>query len=90
MILDLANNLAIGTKFTVPVHAIESRKQWLFAAPITGHITVDDGAEQALTIQHKSLLPAGIRLVEEHFTLVANGAVTKPTRQTFSQSNGAL
>ena len=68
VILDLANNLAIGTKFTVPPHAIESRKQWLFAAPITGHITVDDGAEQALTIQHKSLLPAGIRLVEGTFS----------------------
>ena len=68
VIIDLANNLEIGTKFTVASHGIESRKQWLFAAPITGYITVDNGAEQALTIQHKSLLPAGIRIVEGTFS----------------------
>lgn len=68
VIIDLANNQAIGTKFTVSQHALESRKQWLFAAPITGKITIDQGAEQALTIQHKSLLPAGIYAVEGTFS----------------------
>ncbi|OBX10316.1 glutamate 5-kinase [Gallibacterium genomosp. 3] len=68
VIIDLANEVEIGTKFKVPHHAIDSRKQWLFAAPIAGKISVDQGAEHALTVQHKSLLPAGIKQIEGTFS----------------------
>ncbi|MFC0322811.1 glutamate 5-kinase [Gallibacterium melopsittaci] len=68
VIAELANGAMIGTKFTVPDHAIDSRKQWLFAAPIAGKITVDSGAENALIVQHKSLLPAGMKEIEGTFS----------------------
>lgn len=60
VIIDLAYGKAIGTKFDVQNDRLESRKQWLFAAPITGELIIDQGAENAVLIQHKSLLPAGI------------------------------
>ncbi|VEH68427.1 glutamate 5-kinase [Rodentibacter pneumotropicus] len=52
VIVDLAHEQDIGTKFTAH-HAdrLESRKQWLFAAPSVGAITIDDGAEQAMLVQ---------------------------------------
>ncbi|WP_303013577.1 glutamate 5-kinase, partial [Rodentibacter pneumotropicus] len=69
VIVDLAHEQDIGTKFTAH-HAdrLESRKQWLFAAPSAGAITIDDGAEQAMLVQNKSLLPAGIVAVEGCFS----------------------
>ena len=47
---------------------MESRKQWLFAAPSAGVLTIDDGAQSAVLIQHKSLLPAGIVDVSGRFS----------------------
>ncbi|OOF85625.1 glutamate 5-kinase [Rodentibacter ratti] len=69
VIVDLAHEQDIGTKFTAH-HAdrLESRKQWLFAAPSAGAITIDEGAEQAMLVQNKSLLPAGIVAVEGRFS----------------------
>lgn len=67
VITDLAAGEPIGTKFTVPAHLLDSRKQWLFAAPIAGHLQVDSGAETALK-QHKSMLPAGINQVDGTFS----------------------
>ena len=46
----------------------ESRKQWLFAAPSAGMLTIDEGAENAMLVQNKSLLPAGITAVEGRFS----------------------
>ena len=68
VIVDLAYEQAIGTKFTVQADRLESRKQWLFAAPSAGVLVVDDGAESAVLIQHKSLLPAGIVEVSGRFS----------------------
>ena len=68
VIVDLAYEQAIGTKFTVQADRLESRKQWLFAAPSAGVLVVDDGAESAVLIQHKSLLPAGIIEVSGRFS----------------------
>ena len=47
---------------------LESRKQWLFAAPSAGVLTIDQGAENAMLVQNKSLLPAGITAVEGRFS----------------------
>ncbi len=68
VIVDLAYGNAIGTKFTVPKDQLESRKQWLFAAPSAGIVTIDEGAENAMLAQNKSLLPAGILNVEGRFS----------------------
>ncbi|EEX51362.1 glutamate 5-kinase [Pasteurella multocida] len=68
VIADLAYGETIGTKFIAQSDRLESRKQWLYAAPSAGIITIDDGAESAVLIQHKSLLPAGIVSVEGRFS----------------------
>ncbi|OOF39127.1 glutamate 5-kinase [Rodentibacter rarus] len=69
VIVDLAHEQGIGTKFTAHhTDRLESRKQWLFAAPSAGAITIDEGAEQAMLVQNKSLLPAGIITVEGRFS----------------------
>lgn len=64
----------IGTRFLAQSDKIEGRKQWLFGAPPAGKLTIDSGAEQALLVQHKSLLPAGIAHIEGQF---ARGEVVK-------------
>lgn len=68
VIYDLAYGENIGTKFKVQSDRLESRKQWIYAAPRTGALTIDEGAERALLAQHKSLLPAGINNVEGNFS----------------------
>jgi len=52
----------------VPTEHLESRKQWLFAAPSAGILIIDEGAERAVLAQNKSLLPAGILNVEGRFS----------------------
>lgn len=79
VIVDLAYGQAIGTKFTAQTDPLESRKQWLFAAPAAGVVVIDDGAESAVLIQHKSLLPAGIVAVEGRFS---RGEVVKIRTQS--------
>lgn len=74
VIFDLVNGVAIGTRFLAQSDKIEGRKQWLFGAPPAGTITVDQGAENALLVQNKSLLPAGIADVQGQF---ARGEVLK-------------
>ncbi|MDU8923660.1 glutamate 5-kinase [Pasteurellaceae bacterium LIM206] len=68
VIFDLAHGESIGTKFTAQADPLEGRKQWLFGAPSAGNIIVDDGAENAILVQHKSLLSAGIVDVEGSFS----------------------
>lgn len=74
VIVDLANGKSIGTKFLAHHDKIEGRKQWLFGAPPAGTIFIDQGAENALISQGKSLLPAGIQKIEGQF---ARGEVVK-------------
>ena len=69
IIIDLAYGKEIGTKFTaLQSDRLESRKQWLFAAPSSGSVTIDHGAQKAIIEQHKSLLPAGILNIEGRFS----------------------
>ncbi|BFU60475.1 MULTISPECIES: glutamate 5-kinase [Rodentibacter] len=80
VITDLAYEQNIGTKFIAhQADRLESRKQWLFAAPSVGVLTIDDGAEQAMLVQNKSLLPAGIVAVEGRFS---RGEVVKIRNRT--------
>ncbi|KMK52177.1 gamma-glutamyl kinase [[Actinobacillus] muris] len=78
VILSLVKGETLGTRFLVQADRIEGRKQWLFGAPPAGTITIDQGAEDALLIQHKSLLPAGIIHIEGQF---ARGEVVKILNQ---------
>lgn len=68
VLVDVVNGQDLGTRFLAQTDRIEGRKQWLFGAPPAGVIVVDQGAETALLVQHKSLLPAGIREVQGEFT----------------------
>ncbi|MDH2998231.1 glutamate 5-kinase [Pasteurellaceae bacterium LFhippo2] len=83
VIVDLAHGVEIGTKFLAQQDKVEGRKQWLFGAPPAGSIYIDQGAENALLVQHKSLLPAGITKVEGQF---ARGEVIK----IFNQDGKAI
>ena len=80
VIADLAYEQNIGTKFIAhQSDRLESRKQRLFAAPSAGIITVDEGAQNAILEQNKSLLPAGIVNVEGRFS---RGEVVKIRTQS--------
>ncbi|WP_040975615.1 glutamate 5-kinase [Necropsobacter massiliensis] len=68
VITDLAHGKAVGTRFCAQTDRLESRKQWLFAAPAAGVVIIDEGAKSAVLDQHKSLLPAGIVAVEGRFS----------------------
>lgn len=74
VIIELAQRADIGTRFLAQADKIEGRKQWLFGAPPAGMITIDHGAENALLVQNKSLLPAGIAQIDGQF---ARGEVVK-------------
>lgn len=57
-----------GTYFDTTEHNLPMKKQWLaFHSQPKGRITVDTGAELALTSGHKSLLPAGVTKFEGDF-----------------------
>ncbi|MFC4811734.1 glutamate 5-kinase [Paenibacillus sp. GCM10023250] len=57
-----------GTYFDTSLHNLPMKKQWLgFHSMPQGRILVDEGAERALLLGGKSLLPAGIRAIEGDF-----------------------
>ncbi|MGX2950513.1 glutamate 5-kinase [Ursidibacter sp. B-7004-1] len=76
VIVKLAQGDEIGTRFLAQQDKLEGRKQWLFGAPPAGILVVDEGAENALLVQHKSLLPAGIQHIDGQF---ARGEVVNIT-----------
>lgn len=58
-----------GTYFCAQGGHLRSRKRWIaFAQKFKGTIIIDQGAENALKIQGKSLLPSGIIQVNGEFT----------------------
>ena len=60
------NGEEIGT-YILPEMRLAQRQRWIANTAASGKITVDEGAEKALTVGHKSLLPSGIRDVEGIF-----------------------
>ncbi|MDP5273883.1 glutamate 5-kinase [Chengkuizengella axinellae] len=57
-----------GTYFDTALHNLPTKKQWLgFHSVPKGIITVDQGAEQALIMGGKSLLPAGVIQISGDF-----------------------
>ncbi|WP_127494034.1 glutamate 5-kinase [Paenibacillus glycanilyticus] len=62
------NGTGKGTYFDTRLHSLPMKKQWLgFHSNPHGRIIVDDGAEHALLVRGKSLLPAGIREIQGDF-----------------------
>jgi glutamate 5-kinase len=58
----------LGTRFPAIGSRMESRKRWVLAETVLhSRVTADDGAARALTQGGKSLLPAGVVLVEGDF-----------------------
>ena len=59
-----------GTFFLPEVSALNSRKQWIaFTKKTKGTITIDAGAQNALTQNGKSLLPSGIIGIQDKFSV---------------------
>lgn len=59
---------AVGTHFSALKTPLENRKRWIYAGhKPSGSLIVDQGATEALTVHHRSLLPAGIVAVEGTF-----------------------
>ncbi len=68
IIVRLASNEAIGTRFLPTTSKLESRKRWMLSGLGTkGKLIIDSGAALALKKQKRSLLAAGIRQVEGIF-----------------------
>ena len=74
VVLDAIEGRPVGTAVRPRDTRLPSRKLWIaFARDAEGRIVVDDGARNALTRDHRSLLAAGVRGVEGEFE--ADGAV---------------
>lgn len=56
----------LGT-YILPEPRLAQRQRWIANTSAAGSVTVDEGAEKALTVGHKSLLPSGICNVEGIF-----------------------
>ena len=64
----LAQGEAIGTLFEPTATKLDSRRRWMLTGiGSRGRIMIDKGAARALTADHRSLLPAGIRGLEGEF-----------------------
>ncbi len=68
VILRLAADEAIGTRFVPATSKLESRKRWMLSGLSTrGGLVVDAGATLALGKQNRSLLAAGIKQIKGEF-----------------------
>jgi len=68
IILRLAADETIGTRFLPTTSKLESRKRWMLSGLcIRGKLVVDSGAALALKKQNRSLLAAGIRQLGGEF-----------------------
>jgi len=68
VISDVLDGKAPSTFFGVSRHALSHRKRWIaFGRKMSGTVHVDDGARRALLERGKSLLAAGVTLVEGKF-----------------------
>ncbi|NLU50324.1 MAG: glutamate 5-kinase [Syntrophomonadaceae bacterium] len=58
----------LGTLFVPRENKMQARKQWIaFGSASQGQVYVDEGAEEAIRLRGKSLLPSGVTRVEGDF-----------------------
>lgn len=68
VILRLVAGEALGTRFPAAISRLDSRKRWILAETARqSRLVVDAGAVEALVRQGRSLLPAGVAVVEGEF-----------------------
>jgi len=68
IILDIVEGREVGTRFDAHGKPLKARKRWIaFSLKPKGRIIVDKGAEKALMVGNKSLLPGGIYRVTGRF-----------------------
>ncbi|MGQ0679463.1 MAG: glutamate 5-kinase [Actinomycetota bacterium] len=68
VVLDVCAGKPVGTYFKPRESKVQARKLWIaWAQQSRGRIVVDAGAARALTVGNKSLLAAGVRMVEGSF-----------------------
>jgi glutamate 5-kinase len=68
VVVDAIDGAPVGTVVHPRAQRLSSRKLWIaFALAASGRIVVDDGARRALSVDHRSLLAAGVRSVEGRF-----------------------
>lgn len=66
------NGEEVGTRFLPHNRELTARKLWIaFAAEVEGSVTVDAGAEEAMTTRGTSLLPVGVTAVSGTFDVGA-------------------
>ncbi len=86
VLTDSVNDRRVGTTFSAHDRRLPARKLWIaFAAEVAGSITVDEGAQHALTTRPTSLLPAGVRSVSGQFGAGDTVDVCGPDGQVFAR-----
>ncbi len=69
VIVDIVQGKKVGTKFMAQKKALAARKRWIaFSKKPKGSVIVDEGAERAIVMGNKSLLPGGIINVTGKFS----------------------
>lgn len=58
----------VGTKFHCLKTPMKNRKRWIFGAPLSGEIIVDEGAALVIQKNGRSLLPKGIKRISGNFS----------------------
>ncbi|MFP3919409.1 glutamate 5-kinase [Lysinibacillus telephonicus] len=67
-LINIMQGFGDGTYVNSENHAIvPNQKQWILLTEVSGKLYIDEGAEEALLINGKSLLPAGIYKIEGEF-----------------------
>lgn len=67
-LIDIVNGLGDGTYVEKEALTIlPNQKQWITFTEVSGKLFIDKGAEQAIVMNGKSLLPAGIYKIEGEF-----------------------
>lgn len=68
VVIRIAAGESVGTRFAPTESPLEHRKRWILAGPAApSSIRVDDGAAAALLKRGRSLLPAGVTVLEGEF-----------------------
>ncbi|MCG8564430.1 MAG: glutamate 5-kinase [Desulfobacterales bacterium] len=68
ILVKILNHEPLGTFFVPKTERLNSRKKWIgLTLQAKGRITIDKGAREAVVNQNKSLLPAGVRHVDDYF-----------------------
>jgi len=68
VIRDICSGERVGTYFSALEKPLKARKRWIaFGRKPKGSVTVDEGAETAVTLKNRSLLPSGIKSLKGAF-----------------------